>query len=298
MTDLTVMEERQVIQSLSVTQVKAQVQQIQALMADMMKDGEHYGKSFEGDTKKNLLKPGADKLMFMFRLRPDFEQEIKELPNGHREVITHCKVYQIESGNKIAEGVGSASTLESKHRYRNEKRKCPECGMETIINGKEEYGGGWICFAKKGGCGKKFKIDDPVIAEQKIGKVENPDIADVYNTVLKISKKRAYVDATITATAASDIFTQDLEDILPEEKTTKDLAKEAAMSGREEILNQTAEILKSKDGNGLNVFTETEIANERKIAKEAKDIGELYDQHDRLDAERCLRIGQTEEIAF
>lgn len=43
--------------------------------------------------------------------------------------------------------------------------------------------------------------------------VENPDIADVYNTVLKIGKKRAHVDATLTTTAASDIFTQDIEDI-------------------------------------------------------------------------------------
>lgn len=42
---------------------------------------------------------------------------------------------------------------------------------------------------------------------------ENPDIADVYNTVLKMAKKRAYVDGILSATAASDIFTQDLEDM-------------------------------------------------------------------------------------
>lgn len=41
---------------------------------------------------------------------------------------------------------------------------------------------------------------------------ENPDIADTYNTVLKMAKKRAHVDATITACAASDIFTQDIGD--------------------------------------------------------------------------------------
>ena len=35
----------------------------------------------------------------------------------------------------------------------------------------------------------------------------------MYNTVLKMAKKRALVDAVLTATAASDIFTQDLEDI-------------------------------------------------------------------------------------
>jgi hypothetical protein len=52
------------------------------------------------------------------------------------------------------------------------------------------------------------------IYEGKDAKViENPDIADTYNTVLKMAKKRAHVDATLTTTAASDIFTQDIEDV-------------------------------------------------------------------------------------
>jgi hypothetical protein len=51
------------------------------------------------------------------------------------------------------------------------------------------------------------------------GRSENPDIADLYNTVLKMAKKRAFVDATITATAASDFFTQDVEDFASEAGT-------------------------------------------------------------------------------
>ena len=50
-------------------------------------------------------------------------------------------------------------------------------------------------------------------------KVENEDIADVYNTVLKMAKKRAHVDATLTVTGAGDLFTQDL--IEDEEGETK-----------------------------------------------------------------------------
>lgn len=37
--------------------------------------------------------------------------------------------------------------------------------------------------------------------------------ANRINTVLKISKKRAYVDAILTATCSSSVFTQDMEDI-------------------------------------------------------------------------------------
>ncbi len=54
---------------------------------------------------------------------------------------------------------------------------------------------------------------DHRIVGQEVGRKENPDIADTYNTVLKMAKKRAFVDASLTATAASDIFTQDVEDM-------------------------------------------------------------------------------------
>lgn len=44
-------------------------------------------------------------------------------------------------------------------------------------------------------------------------RVENPDVADVWNTCLKMAKKRAFVDAVKSTTAASDVFTQDIEDM-------------------------------------------------------------------------------------
>jgi hypothetical protein len=40
--------------------------------------------------------------------------------------------------------------------------------------------------------------------------VENGELPDLYNTIIKMANKRAHVAATLTATAASDIFTQDM----------------------------------------------------------------------------------------
>jgi len=38
---------------------------------------------------------------------------------------------------------------------------CPKCGTnEHVIKGKEEYGGGWLCWKNKGGCGEKWQ--DPI----------------------------------------------------------------------------------------------------------------------------------------
>jgi hypothetical protein len=42
---------------------------------------------------------------------------------------------------------------------------------------------------------------------------KNQDAANIANTILKMAKKRALVDATLSATRASGMFTQDLEDI-------------------------------------------------------------------------------------
>lgn len=40
------------------------------------------------------------------------------------------------------------------------EKKCPACGSTSaIIKGKAEYGGGWVCFKKKGGCGAKLADD-------------------------------------------------------------------------------------------------------------------------------------------
>jgi hypothetical protein len=207
--------------TMSPTSVLAHVAKVQEIMAKLLKDGEHYG-TIPGTNKPTLLKPGAEKLTFTFRLLPKFRITKTDLPNGHREYELVCELWH-ESGVFAGEGVGSCSTMESKYRYRNAAKKCPQCGKETIIKGKEEYGGGWLCFAKKGGCGAKFPDNAPEIVSQPVGKVENTDIADTYNTVLKMAKKRALVDATITACAASDIFTQDVEDQVTSKEAYEDM---------------------------------------------------------------------------
>ena len=199
---------------LSVDQIKSQVNLIQSVMADVMQEGHHYG-VIPGTDKPTLLKPGAEKLGLTFRLAPEFEETMTDLGNGHREYRFKCRLRHIITGAVVGEGVGSCSTMESKYRWRNQFRVCPVCGKEAIIKGKAEYGGGWVCFKKKDGCGAKFKDDDATITSQTVGRVENPDIADIWNTAYKIGKKRSHVDATLTATAASDIFTQDLDDFAP-----------------------------------------------------------------------------------
>lgn len=219
------------VNELSTHDVLHQVGHIQELIKEVMKEGEHFGKIPGCGDKLVLLKPGAEKLNLTFRLSPTYEKIIKtDLPNGHREYEIVCTLTHIPTGQILGQGLGLCTTMESKYRYRTGERKCPKCGKATIIKGKQEYGGGWLCYIKKGGCGTKFADGDKSIEDQQIGKVENLNPADEFNTVLKMAKKRAHVDAILTVTAASDIFTQDIESELNNGKPTQKAEKESVFN--------------------------------------------------------------------
>jgi predicted RNA-binding Zn-ribbon protein involved in translation (DUF1610 family) len=198
----------------SITGIKDQMHAIRQLQKEVMVNGEDYG-VIPGTNKPTLLKPGAEKLCQLLNFSTRVEKVIRELPNGHREYDVKVTLHRRnEDGETFGEGVGCCSTMESKYRWRNAQRKCPACGKSTIIRQKEEKGGNWLCVGNdKGGCWAKFPKGSPEIEQQQAGKVENADIADVYNTVLKMAKKRALIDAVLTATAASHLFTQDMEEM-------------------------------------------------------------------------------------
>ena len=210
--------------ALSVADLKQHVQLIQHVMRDVMISGVHYGTIPGCGNKPTLLKPGADTLSMTFHMAPTYEILKTDLPNGHREYQITCCLSHIHSKVFLGQGLGVATTMESKHRFRNAAKKCPVCQKETIIKGRAEYGGGWICYAAKGGCGEKWNDGYKGIEDQKTGKVEHENPADFYNTVIKMGKKRAHVDAVLTVTAASDIFTQDIEENVDDGKSN-DISK-------------------------------------------------------------------------
>jgi hypothetical protein len=198
----------------SVDEVVAQRNKIRDVMSRVMEEGVHYGR-IPGVQKPTLLKPGAEVLNVTFRFAPSYQSEKIFGDDGHLTVVAKCVLTHAPSGMVLGEGEGLCSTRESRYAYRNAGRVCPACGTEAIIKGKEQYGGGWVCFKKKGGCGAKFEDGDPTIEEQQVGKVANPDVPDAWNTILKMADKRALVAAILNCTAASDIFTQDVEDLGP-----------------------------------------------------------------------------------
>lgn len=136
-----------------------------------------------GTKKNSLYKPGAEKLLRLFGLGTRFAQTDKEVDRqGNYASYTYkCEVYHLKTGQVIAECEGVCTSHEKKYKSR----------AIYEWNGRKK---------------------------EKVGEEQTP-IADIQNTLMKMSQKRAMVGATILAVGASDFFTQDMEDFGDNEGT-------------------------------------------------------------------------------
>ena len=202
---------------LSVQQAVERFNTVVEFVRTVMREGIDYGR-IPGTDKPTLLKPGAEKLCTLFGLacRFDLVRSVEDWDGSQREgepffyYLYRCQLWR--GDGILSEGDGSCNSFEQKYRYREAQRRCPSCGVAAIIKGKEEYGGGWLCFKKKGGCGMKFADEDAEITSQPVGRVPNENIADQVNTIQKMAQKRALIAATLLAVNGSEFFTQDGED--------------------------------------------------------------------------------------
>ena len=253
-----------VLDALTPDDVLRQIQMVQQLMAKAMKVGEHYGVIPGTKGKPTLLKAGAEKLGLLFRLAPTYQVETIDLDSGHREVRVICRLTQITTQRIFGEGIGSCSTMESKYRYRNEVVE-GEDGKAMLVPG--EY---WKDRDAQLLGGQQFspkKMDGKWVITHK---VEHSDPADYYNTIAKMAAKRAYVAATISATAASDIFTQDLEDLGEIAPSPEKSAAPASETIRGKVSDVYEREIVGKDGNPAGMLSGGKIGG---IGVWTKEVG-------------------------
>jgi len=179
---------------------------------EVLREGIDYGAAWTGAPKPTLLKPGSERILDALELRCEFE-ELRAIESFVESLFFYryrANLYTRATGVLVATGIGSCSTYESKYRWRKGRRECPTCGSDAVIRSKQEYGGGWYCFPKRGGCGARFAVGTAAL-EEAADRVPNEDVLDAVNTVDKIAQKRAQVAAAL-ALGFSEFFTQDLED--------------------------------------------------------------------------------------
>lgn len=182
---------------MSVQEISAQSLKIHHILEAVMQEDIHYG-LIPGTPKKTLYQAGAEKICMTFRLAPRYEiEDLSEPSNNFYRYRAKCSLVTISEGRFVGSAMGEASTMEEKYQW---EKAVNERHWESTDPTRRR-----IHFKKDG---------TEVLQVQR-------NCADLANTVLKISCKRAFVSATKGATAASDLLDVDLD-----EEAVADLKKQ------------------------------------------------------------------------
>ena len=170
----------------------AQEIELRAIIVDyyrsQMVSSKHYY-TLQAGQKPALSKEGALNLCSLFKVRVAAQAPCEQYHgDGHYSVRYRVHLVSIRSGEVIADGDASCSTRESKYAYRWVKASDvpPFLDAAALTTRKGRYG--------------------------TLYRVPTLDLADHYNTVLKMAYKRAIVAAALCLPLVSELFTQDLEE--------------------------------------------------------------------------------------
>jgi hypothetical protein len=200
---------------LSVGEMQHRIQELQAFVRSQMVKDVDYG-VIPGTKKPTLYKSGAEKLaaMYGFAQHVEVANKIEDWEREFFHYEVRVQLVNKRTGVVEAQGVGSANSRETRYRWRwVPERDVPQgADKSTLVRRAGKYG-------------PLYRIDN-----------ENP--ADVVNTVLKMAKKRALVDAVLSATRSSGIFTQDADDFPDPEEV--DAAAEPSEDARSKVREAAA----------------------------------------------------------
>lgn len=233
---------------MSLGQAVARLKEFQTFVSTMMVKDVDYG-IIPGTPKPTLLKPGAEKLAEMYGLAPTVEvtHRVEDWEHGFFHYEVRVRLVSKRTGAVVAEGLGSCNSREA--RYVNRwvfASDIPDDVDKTKLQKRE---------------GKSKKTGRPYT--QYLW--SNTDPYTQVNTFLKIAKKRGVIDATLSATRSSGMFTQDVEDWVegeaheihepgPESKPAPDASPkpaDAAHQERETLLAHYHELVEALPLAGL-----------------------------------------------
>ena len=243
------------VHQFSAMEIRQRVNLVQEVMRSIMKNETHYG-VIPGTKKPSLYKPGAEVLCVTFRIADKYEVEDLTVDGMARYRVRCVGVHQV-TGVVLGEGMGECSSHEEKYKWR--RAICAEEFEVTPENLRR----------------MKFQKWSNKIEKQQQIRTESADQA---NTILKMACKRAKIAMTLNVTGASDIFTQDIED-LPEELRHDDEVGVPVLSALSQKWVDAANVAKTtdelskvwKDGvRDINAAKDVSASNAFKAAVEAR----------------------------
>jgi hypothetical protein len=217
-------------------EAKALDEQLRACMQAILRENVDFGTIPGAGDKKNLLKPGAEKLLQWFgfgsrSIEVKIERDDPDHPSGIADKVRRVGVtYRTEVTKTITGGEIVVATCEGYAGYDEDRYYQEASAAQAKAKSKEEM---WA---------------------RRDGRSPNPNkwqyITDDYrapwNTVVKMAQKRSYVGAAIDATSAAGLFTQDMEDTGPTAEAAP-MASAVSEVGAAAIMNLPVETRKALD---------------------------------------------------
>lgn len=237
---------------LDAREVTARIQKIQRVMRAVMKEGTHYGK-VPGTNKPSLWQPGAEVLLATFELAVDLDIEDLSSADETRYRVAGS-VRHVPTGAIIGTGVGEASSNEEKYRWR-----AAVCQEEYDATPEDRRRLKWKRAQNGADCIKQVRAE----------------VADISNTVLKMAVKRCRVDSAKSATGASDIFAQDLEDL---ERAGMDLESSEEPSPQRTVQQPKARSEAPAQSGSSQPTGSATPATDHSSANQAASAGTVWDE--------------------
>ena len=246
-------------QALTVGDIKSHVNRIQEVLKNVMIENTHYGKIPGCGNKPALLKAGAEKILATFMLASEFV--IDDLSTEDNKFYrVHARLSHQSTKTFMGSGIGECSSLESKYAWR--AAVCDEEFEATAENLRRVH----------------FKPGYNGAPVKKVNQVRQ-DMHSLSNTILKMSKKRALIDAVMNVTACSDIFVQDLDEAhLKEAAGVPDVPKTTppAQTMTKESVISAFNLAKDKAG----LAEKWKLVSTNELSKD-KDIVKAYQVKDK-----------------
>lgn len=249
MNDSSVIVHPAKLEMLPIKEMKSWYDNFVNFSKEILKKDLDYG-VIPGVQKPSLLKPGAEKLRFVYGLTVEVAKTGEKIDYDREPMIvdyTYKATVKTKQGQILAECEGNANSFEAKFGFiwvREEhlpegidkKYLKTKGGLHTeteyqfSLNKKEttgqygkpkEHWDKWEQLVSSGKAKKVMKKSrsgkDLVAYEYTENKlmyrIPNPDVMGLKNTIMKMAQKRAFVGAVLIATGASEFFTQDVEDM-------------------------------------------------------------------------------------
>lgn len=125
------------------------------------------------------------------------------MPQSIGSAITYARRYSLSAVLGMAsEADDDANGAQGNHASTGQRENnlpvCPQCQTnKSVIVGKAEYGGGFVCFAKKGGCGTKWQADGEIPDDSPAGKTKQLASEHQAETGEELARRQAAEDAQI-----------------------------------------------------------------------------------------------------